>query len=184
MSTTQLRSTSLNSLPVDKQSASIMIVDDEKALRLVLCRAMEKEGYRTINANSGERCLSLCQEQLPDVILLDAMMPGMDGFRCCSRLKATFGDRCPPVLMITALYDQDSVDKAYTAGAIDFITKPIHWAILRQRVHRVLETYHLTTQWQSCLTREHSLEHQLEAATRRVTCLTELCRSKGIDVGS
>jgi PleD family two-component response regulator len=161
-----------------------MIVDDEKALRLVLCRAMEKEGYCTIDANSGERCLSLCKEQLPDVILLDAMMSGMDGFRCCSRLKATFGDRCPPILMITTLYDQESVDKAFAAGATDFITKPIHWAILRQRVQRVLKTYQFAAQWQTCLTQQESLKQQLEAATQRVDYLTAVCQAKGIDIAS
>lgn len=183
MSTTQLRSTPLNS-PLIGKTASIMIVDDEKALRLVLCRAMEREGYLTIDANNGERCLSLCQEQLPDVILLDAMMPGMDGFRCCSRLRAIFGDRCPPILMITTLHDQEFVDQAFAAGATDFITKPIHWAILRQRVHRLLKTCRLAAQWQACLTREDSLEHELEAAKQQIAHLTELCQSKGIDVGS
>jgi PleD family two-component response regulator len=184
MSTAQLSSTLLDAQTPGKQSASILIVDDEKALRLVLSRAMEGEGYRTIDANSGERCLSICQNQLPDVILLDAVMPGMDGFRCCSQLKAMFSDRCPPVLMITALYDQDSVNKAFAAGAIDFITKPIHWAILRQRVQRLLATSHLTAQWQASLTREQLLKQQVETATQKVQYLTELCQSKGVEIDS
>ncbi|SRR5579883_46801 len=181
MSTAQLRLAPSLSAPVEKQAASILIVDDEKALRLVLCRAMEKEGYRAIHASSGEHCLALCQTQLPGVILLDAMMPGMDGFQCCTALKERFGDGCPPILMITTLYDQGSVDKAFAAGATDFITKPIHWAILRQRVRRLLITSHLAVQWQDCLTQEQSLRHQLETAMKRVEYLTTLCQSKGIN---
>jgi len=183
MSTTQLRSAPPYDATVSEQTASVLIVDDEKALRLVLCRAMEKEGYRAIHASSGERCLALCQEQLPGVILLDAMMPtGMDGFQCCSQLKNMLGDRCPPILIITTLYDQDSVDKAFAAGATDFITKPIHWAILRQRVRRLLEACQLSTHWHTCLDREQALKNQLEAAVQRLEYLTALCTSKGIDL--
>lgn len=181
MSITQLRSTSLDSRSTDEQTASILIVDDEKALRIVLCRAIQKEGYDTIDANSGERCLFLCQQQLPDVILLDAVMPGMDGFECCQKLQQMLGDRCPPVLIITALYDQESVDRAFAVGVADFITKPIHWAVLRQRVQQVLKTRQMTRQWQASLRREQRLQDQLTAATRRVDDLTEVCRSHGID---
>lgn len=162
--------------------ASILIVDDEKALRLVLRRAMTGEGYQTIDASSGESCLFLCQQQRPDMILLDAVMPGMDGFECCHRLKDIFGDRCPPILMITSLYDQESVDKAFSVGATDFITKPIHWAILRQRVQRLLTTDKLLSHWQAALQREQALQQQLETADRKIAYLTELCRTKGIEV--
>lgn len=182
MSITQLRSTSLDNRSTDEQTASILIVDDEKALRMVLCRAMQKEGYRTIEASSGERCLFLCQQQLPDVILLDAVMSGMDGFECCQKLRQMFGDRCPPIFIITALYDQESVDRAFAVGVADFITKPIHWAVLRQRVQQVLKTRQITSQWQASLLREKRLQDQLAAATQRVDYLTEICYSNGIDL--
>ncbi|XGV97108.1 MAG: PleD family two-component system response regulator [Leptolyngbya sp. BL-A-14] len=182
MPTSHLHSTLPNRTLINEQIASVLIVDDEKALRLVLCRAMEKEGYRAIHASSGERCLALCQEQLPGVILLDAMMPGMDGFQCCKQLKDRFGDRCPPILIITTLCDQESVDKAFAAGATDFITKPIHWAVLRQRVRRLLETCQLNHYWHTCLHREQALKNQLADAMQRLDYLTELCTSKGIDL--
>ncbi len=84
--------------------------------------------------------------------------------------------------MITALYDQESVDKAFDAGATDFITKPIHWAVLRQRVQRLIRTRQVTTQWQACLTREKSLENQLEIEIQKVKQLTELCQKNGIEI--
>jgi len=181
MSMTQLRSSSPEHQQKGEKTASILIVDDEKALRLVLRRAMEGEGYRAIDAHNGEQCLSICREQLPDLILLDAVMPGMDGFRCCSRLNAMFGDHCPPILIITALYDQASVDAAFTAGATDFIVKPIHWAVLRQRVKRSLKTQHLNAQWQDALEREQVLKQQLEAEMEKVKHLTKLCQVNGIN---
>ncbi|BAY44084.1 two-component response regulator [Scytonema sp. HK-05] len=79
----------------------ILVVDNEKAFRLVLQRAMEKEGYRFAEACNGQHCLDICQQQPLDMVLLDAMMPGMDGFACCAKMRAILGDDCPPVLMIT-----------------------------------------------------------------------------------
>lgn len=118
----------------------VLIVDNDRSLRMILTMAMQHEGYEPQDAGDGQECLLLCQQQLPDIILLDAVMPGMDGFTCCTELQTRFGDRCPPILMITALVDADSVDRAFAAGAIDFVTKPIHWAVLRHRVKRILET--------------------------------------------
>jgi PleD family two-component response regulator len=141
---------------------------------------MEGEGYHAVDVSGGEQCLSLCQKELPNIILLDAIMPGMDGFNCCSQLQKTFGDRCPPILMITTLHDQDSVDRAFAAGATDFITKPIHWAVLRQRVNRLLSANQSANQWQACLAREQSLKEQLESEIQKVKYLTELCQKHGI----
>lgn len=182
MSATEFNSTPSNHLQASNLNATVMVVDDEKALRLVLCRAMEKEGYRTTDASGGERCLFLCQQHLPDVILLDAVMSGMDGFECCRQLLQLFGDRCPPILIITALYDPESVDKAFAAGATDFITKPINWAVLRQRVHRVLRTSQLAGEWQTALVREQELQRQLDAEIQKVAHLTQLCQKNGIPV--
>jgi PleD family two-component response regulator len=123
----------------DISQATVLIVDDEHNLRLMLCRAMEMEGYQVLEATTGDACLALCQQQIPDIILLDAVMLGLDGFACCKQLNQYLGDRCPPILMITALSDLESVNRAFDAGAIDFVTKPIHWAVLRQRVRRILQ---------------------------------------------
>ncbi|MGF1479694.1 MAG: diguanylate cyclase domain-containing protein [Cyanophyceae cyanobacterium] len=139
----------------------VLIVDDQKTLRRLLRRSMEKEGYRVAEADNGEACLTLVQEELPDIILLDALMPVMDGFTCCHQLQTRFGDRCPPVLMITALNDRESVDRAFKIGAADFVTKPIHWAVLVQRVRRLLQT-----NW--AMAKLKSLTVQLEAANQQL----------------
>lgn len=123
-----------------KNPPLILVVDDEKTLRLVLRRAMEKEGYRIAEAINGEQCLETCQQLKPDLVLLDAMMPEMDGFTCCDQLPTLLGDECPAVLMITTLNDKASVDRAFEVGAADYVTKPIDWPVLYQRVRRLLQT--------------------------------------------
>lgn len=130
----------MQKLDFDGRLPQILIVDDERTIRILLRRAMENEGYQVVEANNGEQCLQVCQEQRPDLILLDAVMPVMDGFSCCQGLHEQFGELCPPVLIITSLDDAASVDRAFTAGASDYVTKPIHWAVLRQRVSRILQT--------------------------------------------
>lgn len=152
----------------------ILIVDDEKTLRLVLRHAMEQEGYQVLEVTDGEQCLAVCQQQLPDIILLDAIMPVVDGFTCCAQLQQTFGEQCPPILMITGLNNQESVDRAFEAGATDYITKPIHWAVLRQRVRRLLQTHWAMAQLRGKIEHERLLMAQLEAANRELKRLAAL----------
>ena len=121
---------------------SILIVDDEPTTRLLLRVAMQKEGFRVIEASNGIECLRLFKQEQPDIVLLDAVMPEMDGFSCCAALQ----DLCEklstgrlekvsvPVLIITSLDDSQSVEQAFAAGATDYVTKPIHWALLCHRV--------------------------------------------------
>ncbi|EGJ34751.1 MULTISPECIES: PleD family two-component system response regulator [Moorena] len=124
----------------NNKTPQVLVVDDEKILRLVLRRSLTKEGYKVIEASNGEQCLNICEQKLPDIVLLDARMPILDGFTCCAKLKDNFGSECPPILMITALYDEQSVERAFEAGATDYITKPIHWPVLRRRVRRLIES--------------------------------------------
>ncbi|NET08489.1 MAG: response regulator [Symploca sp. SIO2B6] len=117
----------------------VMIVDDDRFTRMMLRQIMEKEGYKIEEVEDGQQCLAAYQSHKPDMVLLDAMMPVMDGFTCCRQLQALAGDDCVPVLMITGLNDQASVDWAFEAGATDYITKPIHPPVLRQRLRRLFE---------------------------------------------
>lgn len=129
----------MNNIRQNKESALILAIDDDKMMRLQLRRAMEQAGYQVVEAADGEEGLAVYTSLHPDMVLLDAIMPVMDGFTFCDRLhKLPGGDRTP-ILMITALEDPDAVDLAFEVGAIDYITKPIHWAVLRQRVRRLLE---------------------------------------------
>lgn len=144
--------------------ATILIVEDEPNLRLLLSHAMANEGHRVMEAPNGEACLAVCQQELPDLILLDAIMPTMDGFACCEALHQQFGDRCPPVLITTALSDSKSVDRAFAVGAVDFVTKPIHWAVLRQRVQRILQNRWVIAELSNAKTQIATLTQQLAIA--------------------
>jgi len=134
------------SVPLDRlikapaaHGTSILIVDDEPTMRLLLRTAMAKEGYRIIEAGNGKECIALLQKEKPDIVLLDAVMPKMDGFECCAALQSICTEDPPLVLMITCLDDAESVDRAFSVGASDYTTKPIHWALLRQRVRCLQE---------------------------------------------
>ncbi|MCP6760460.1 MAG: response regulator [Fischerella sp. CENA71] len=159
---------------LQSQPPLVLVVDDERALRLVVHRAMEKEGYRVIEAQNGQHCLDICQQEMPDLILLDAMMPGLDGFSCCHQMQALFNENCPPILMITALDDQESVDRAFEAGATDYITKPIDWGVLSQRTNRLLTSRWAMAELQKKIQRECMLTAQVEAANRELQRLASV----------
>ncbi len=120
------------------QPPLILIVDDDDLVRFMLCEKMLEDGYQVVTASNGEEALVIYQEYQPDVVLMDGVMPEMDGFECCRRLQELPGGDLTPVLTITGLDDTASLDRAYEVGAADYITKPIHWAVLRQRVKRLL----------------------------------------------
>ncbi|MDZ8262295.1 PleD family two-component system response regulator [Nostoc sp. ChiQUE01b] len=117
----------------------VLIVDDEPFIRLILRHFLEREGYQIAEAQNGIEAINVFNQLHPDIILLDAIMPDMDGFECCTQLELLDCNKRTPVLMITGLEDQESVDRAFAVGAIDFVTKPIHWPVLRQRVKRLIQ---------------------------------------------
>lgn len=119
---------------------SILTVEDDFVARLAIRYMMEQEGYQVLEAHNGHECLAMCQSKLPDIVLLDACMPGMDGFQCCGQLQLAYGDNCPPILMVTSLEDDGSIERAFALGATDYVTKPISWVVLRQRVRRLIQT--------------------------------------------
>jgi diguanylate cyclase (GGDEF)-like protein len=122
----------------------ILTVDDDMATRKMIGRNLRSEGYKIVEATNGNQCLELYTQVQPDIVLLDAIMPGMDGFECCQKLQELIASPfVSPVLMITGLDDETSVDRAFDAGAADFVTKPIHWPVLLQRVKRLIHQSHL-----------------------------------------
>ena len=125
---------------IPNRAPLILIVEDDAMMRRMLRQAMHQEGYRIAEAPNGAEGVEAFRMLHPDVVLLDGMMPVMDGFAACQALQRLPGGPQTPVLLITGLDDAASVDRAFAAGATDFITKPIHWAVLRQRVRRLLRT--------------------------------------------
>jgi CheY-like chemotaxis protein/nitrogen-specific signal transduction histidine kinase len=117
----------------------LLVVDDDEVVRAMLVEYLAKEGYEIVEAKNGEAALMTYQQIQPDMVLLDGIMPMMDGFECCAQLQELPGGPQTPVLIITGLEDNSYVDRAFEVGAADYITKPIHWAVLRQRVRRLLQ---------------------------------------------
>ncbi len=130
----------MNSSTIKPDAPLILIVDDDRTMRSLLKIAMEEEGYRVMEAKNGLQCLESYNYQPPDLVLLDALMPQMDGFACCQQLSSLQDNLYIPILMITALDDQESIEKAFRVGATDYITKPIFWSVLSQRVRHLLSS--------------------------------------------
>ncbi len=146
----------MNSVSPPEAPSVILVVDDDPSMRQILRRVMEKDGYQVVEAANGQQGLEAYKSLKPHLILLDALMPVMDGFACCTQLQTLIsggasngetiasldglnGASRTPVLMITGLDDQESVDRAFAVGATDYVTKPIHFAVLRQRVRRLIQ---------------------------------------------
>ena len=124
---------------MNKKTAKILIAEDDITTRMMLSHFIEQQGYQAICAENGEEALALSHEHIIDLALLDANMPVQDGFKCCQALHQKHGNLLP-ILIVTALDDEGSIDRAFEAGALDFITKPINWAVLRNRVKFLLQT--------------------------------------------
>ena len=120
--------------------ASILIVDDDDIVRAIMRAELEAEGFEIIEAADGVEACSLCWSELPDLVIADVVMPRMDGFTLCQELRANPISQYVPILQATGLDDIASIEKAYKAGATDFIGKPLKWPILRHRVRYVLRS--------------------------------------------
>ena len=128
-------------LPADDASkgALVLVVDDDRSTRATLRFALQRNGFSVEEAVDGVRALALLDRIVPDVILMDAMMPVMDGFTTCVKLQEHPRGKSIPVLMITALEDNQSIERAFAAGASDYIPKPLNLAVVNQRIKRVVE---------------------------------------------
>lgn len=142
--------------PPPTDTPLVLIVDDDRSLRSMLAKVVTLAGYRAIEASNGVQGIQLYQQAQPNLVLLDAVMPEMDGFTCCRQLRSLQqaemsaqvaegstrsilqAVRQVPIVMITALDDTSSIEKAFAAGAVDYMTKPMNWAILKERLKQYL----------------------------------------------
>ena len=116
----------------------IQIVDDDLAIRLLMRASLEKAGFRVTEAENGLIAVSEFKRLKPDAVLLDVMMPELDGFDTCRAIRKLSGGEHIPILMVTGLEDIDAIHRAFDSGATDFITKPLNWTILNYRVKYML----------------------------------------------
>ena len=117
----------------------VVLADDDPSIRLMIRHVLESEEFDIVEAADGIEAIKAVEKHHPALVLLDAVMPGIDGFTTCKQIKDK-GYTDVPVMMITGLDDDASVERAYDVGAIDFITKPIKWAVLKHRVRSVVAT--------------------------------------------
>jgi diguanylate cyclase (GGDEF)-like protein len=117
-----------------RQPGHVLIVDDHLMLREMAARTLRDAGFEVSAAGCGEDALALFETHSHDLILLDVMMPGIDGYEVCGRIRALEQGSQVPILMLTGLNDTASIERAFKEGATDFITKPINWVLLSHRV--------------------------------------------------
>ncbi len=118
-------------------SAKVLVVDDIEANRRVLEARLAAEYYQVLNAGNGEEALARADAEQPDIVLLDVMMPGLDGYEVCRRLKRNEATRHIPILMVTALDARESRLKALDAGADDYLLKPLDETQLMARLRNL-----------------------------------------------
>lgn len=115
--------------------STILIVDDEPTVRETLLAMLEGQGYAIAEAVNGPEAIQKAGELRPDLILLDVMMPGMDGYEVCRRIRSTPDLAEVPIVILTALDDRASLLRGIESGADDILTKPVDRQELRARAH-------------------------------------------------
>ncbi len=125
---------------------SVWVIDDDQTVLMLAEEVLQSEGFDVTLFSDAHIALAQLKERSPDIIVLDVLMPAMDGFTFCARLRADLALADIPVLMATSLDDPSSINRAYEAGATDFAVKPLNWAIETHHLRYMLrsaETAHL-----------------------------------------
>jgi predicted signal transduction protein with EAL and GGDEF domain/DNA-binding response OmpR family regulator len=118
----------------------VLLVDDDDLALMLTAEALRGRGFEITEASSGEQALAMVTAWTPDIIVLDAVMPGLDGFDTCRELRESPGFETMPVLMLTGLDDEVSINRAYQVGATDFFVKSTQWSLLAGRLRHVLRS--------------------------------------------
>ena len=121
----------------DLQGRKVLIVDDDRLNLRILAGILKPEGFVVIEAESGEKALAAYEEFRPDLVLLDVVMAGINGFETCRKLKERYGDELAPVIFITAKAEADDIVQGLAVGGVDYLPKPFRTreALARLRVH-------------------------------------------------
>ncbi len=153
---------SINSLLIaERKTPLLLVVDDDIVIRTMLLKALQKQGYDAIEAPNGAEGIELFRQHRPDLVLLDVLMPVMNGFEACQEMRVIDPERTVPIIMLTGLDDIISVDKSFDAGATDFISKPINWSLFSQRVRYALKSRDMDFELRK---NRHRVNHALKVA--------------------
>jgi DNA-binding response OmpR family regulator len=120
-------------------SKLVLICDDEPCILESVSHVAREEGYNVITADNGEDALNLAQTELPDLVLLDIMMPKKTGLEVCRELKASPDTRRIPIIFLTAMGQERDAQEGFECGAMEYITKPYSPRALRKRLHELLD---------------------------------------------
>src|SRR5712692_10561603 len=120
------------------RTASVLVVDDDPVVRSLMRATLENDNFEVIEAVDGVEGCRLYEERRPDLLLVDVIMPRMDGYELCRELRSRLASAYVPIVVATSLDDVPSIAQAYHAGATDFIPKPINWLVLNHRVRYIL----------------------------------------------
>jgi CheY-like chemotaxis protein len=118
----------------------ILVVDDEQDIVTIIGKVLKKNGYEITTAKDGLECIDKVSREQPDLILLDNIMPNMDGPAVLSKLKASKETQDIPVIMVTALADQEHITGAQKSGAVEYIVKPFDYEVLLEKVAQALKS--------------------------------------------
>ena len=116
----------------------VLVADDDRLLRDIAAAMLEDAAFVVEAVPGGDEAVAACLRQMPDLVLLDVEMPGSDGYQSCLNIRALPGGLDVPIVMVTGLDDQRSINLTYDAGATDFVVKPINWPLLTHRIRYVL----------------------------------------------
>ncbi|MCK5830748.1 MAG: EAL domain-containing protein [Methylococcales bacterium] len=124
----------------NKQKPVVLIAEDDLITQMITSNALKEYGFDSIVANNGQQAIELCQQELPQLILMDASMPVLNGFEVCQKIKQSSDKtiREIPIIMVTSQEENDAIDQAFSAGAEDYIAKPVNWHILKHRMDLLL----------------------------------------------
>ncbi len=129
----------MNATSTITRNPVILVVDDVEANRTVVCRRLENSGYDLHSVDSGEKALQFIQNRKPDLVLLDFMMPNMNGIDVLNVVRTTWNITDLPIIMLTARAEADAVVTALEAGADDYVSKPIDFDVLKARIETQLQ---------------------------------------------
>ncbi len=134
------------SLPFDLKGRKILTVDDDRLNIRILGGILRGEGYVLADADSGEKALDVYAQFQPDLVLLDVIMPGIDGLETCRRLNRLYGEKCAPIIFITAKNESDDVVEGLGAGGVDYLPKPFKAKEVLARIRSHLHNRMLSEQ--------------------------------------
>ncbi|MDH5694058.1 MAG: EAL domain-containing protein, partial [Gammaproteobacteria bacterium] len=163
-----------------ERKTTILIVDDDKVTRTVTTKLLQQANYHVVTACNGLEGVELFHQHNPELVLMDVMMPEMNGFQACAEIRKNSDVSATPILMLTGLDDLESIEEAFNSGATDFITKPINWSLLTRRIKYALRTrelYSVLEKKQSILLKAQHLAklgyYEYDVFQQRLVCSPE-----------